>query len=208
MKPRRRTFMGRTLHLALASFRTRTQTQLKHRAGFSLTTALQIHGALRTLIFLGLVLTTSFLTTAASAKELTNRMGVGYKNQFAEDIPSVAVQYWPQADLGFSGALGVQTETDNSKFGLMFKLYKVIFPEEAMNFYMGAGAGLISTKIRTVNNNGFEIQGFCGGEFFLPGLDSLGFSFEAGVGIVSLSSGVSFRTIAHSPLNAGMIFYF
>jgi len=59
-----------------------------------------------------------------------------------------------------------------------------------------------------VNNSGFEMSAYAGGEFFLPGLDSLGITFEAGIGITSLSNGVNFRTIADSPLRAGMIFYF
>lgn len=148
------------------------------------------------------------LGSTAQAKNLANRLGVGYKNQFSLNIPSIAAQYYPSDDLGFSGSLGIQTESDNSKFGLMLKLYKIIFPEENMNFYMGAGAGLLSSKVGTVNNSGFEMSAYCGGEFFLPGLDSLGISFETGIGIVSLSNGVSFRTIAHTPIEAGMIFYF
>ncbi len=156
------------------------------------------------------ILLTSFLLGApqAGAKDLNHRLGVGYSDQFAIPIPSVAVRYYSSEEVGFSMHLGVNTESDNSKFGFGGKFYKIIFPEDHMNFYMGAGAGLLSTKIASVNNSGFEVSAFCGGEFFIPGLDSLGISFEAGVGIVSLSNGVNFRTIADSPLKAGMIFYF
>jgi hypothetical protein len=73
---------------------------------------------------------------------------------------------------------------------------------------MGAGAGLLSTKVDTRNESGFELMGFAGAEFFLTGLDSLGISFETGVGITSVSSGVTFRTIGDHPLRAGIIFYF
>lgn len=144
----------------------------------------------------------------ALSKELTSRLGVGYKNQFSVDLPSLAAQYYPNNEIGLSGTLGLATGNDNSKFGLMFRIHRIVFPEERMNFYMGAGAGLLSSKVGTTNDSGFELQGFVGGEFFLPGLDSLGISFEAGVGIVSVSSGVTFRTMGDSPLRAGMIFYF
>jgi len=144
----------------------------------------------------------------AEAKDLTHRLGVGYANNFNIDLPSVSARYYSSEDLGFSTSLGVNTEDNDNKFGFGLKMYKVIFPEEHMNFYMGAGTALLSTKISGVSSSGFELNAYCGGEFFIPGLDSLGISFEAGVGIVSMSSGVSFRTIADTPLSAGMIFYF
>jgi hypothetical protein len=155
----------------------------------------------------------SFHSTA-QAKELTNRLGVGYSNQFSEEVPSLSVRYWPDPKLGVGAALGVDTEEDNARFGFMAKLYRVIFTEDNMNFYMGTGAGLISREqpkssgTGTTNDSGFELIGFCGGEFFFSGLDSLGFSFEAGVGVTSISSDVRFRTFGDSPLKAGMIFYF
>ena len=145
----------------------------------------------------------------ARAKDLSNRLGVGYKNQSTVDLPSVAVQYYPSADLGFSASLGVDTQKDSSRFGFGAKVYKVVFSEDNLNFYMGAGAGVISQEHPGLSNeSGFELSGFGGAEFFLPGLENLGFSFEAGAGIASVSSGVRFRTFGDSPLRAGMIFIF
>ena len=146
----------------------------------------------------------------AFAKDLTNRLGVGYKNQSAIDLPGVAVQYYPSADLGFSATLGVDTQTNSSKFGFNARVYKIIFAEDNLNFYMGAGAGLVSQQLApsTTTDSGFELAGFGGAEFFLTGLENLGFSFEAGAGIISVTSGVRFRTFGDSPLKAGIIFYF
>ncbi len=154
------------------------------------------------------ILGSLFSFSLVQAKDLNHRLGVGYSDQFGISIPSVAVRYYSSEDVGFGLAMGVNTDADNSRFGFGGRFYKIIFPEDHMNFYMGAGAGLLSTKIANVNSSGFEVSAFCGGEFFIPGLDSLGISFEAGVGILSLSNGVNFRTIADSPLKAGMIFYF
>ena len=160
-------------------------------------------------IISGLFLGLSLLSNQAFAKDMTNRLGVGYKNQFVNDIPSVAAQYYPSADIGFSVALGVDTQQNLSKFGFMGKVYRIIFTEENMNFYMGAGGGLISNQTSaSTTDSGFELNGFVGGEFFFHGLDSLGFTFEAGVGISSLSSGVRFRTYGDSPIRGGIIFYF
>ncbi len=148
----------------------------------------------------------------AHAKDLSNRLGIGFKNQSSADLPSLAVQYWPGAELGLSVSLGIDTQTSNSKFSAMAKIYRVIFQEDNLNFYLGAGAGALSLEntVGTTTNNqsGFELMGYAGVEFFLPGLDSIGWSFEAGTAITSISSGTRFRTFGDSPLRAGAIFYF
>lgn len=156
------------------------------------------------------------LSVPAQAKDLTSRLGVGYANQFgiSGGLPSLAVRYYPNPDLGVSAQLGVDTEEDASKFGFLAKVYRIIFQEDNMNFYMGAGAGLISrekyntTTSTSDNDSGFEVSGYVGGEFFFTGLDSLGFSFEAGIGVTSISSEVRFRTIGDHPMRAGITFYF
>ncbi len=154
-------------------------------------------------LFLGIILGIS-----CWGKDLTSRLGVGYTNQFTTSLPAITARYYPNDQLGFSAALGVDTEKNASKFGFLAKLYRVIFQEENMNFFMGAGAGILSMENQGQNSSGFELGGFIGGEYFFTGLSSLGFSFEAGVGIVSISDGVRFRTTGQSPLNAGIIFYF
>lgn len=150
----------------------------------------------------------SFAGASAQAKDLTNRLGLGYKNQFATDMPGVALQYYPGADLGVAAVLGVDTQKDSSRFGLMGKLMRVVFHEDNLHFYMGAGAGIISTESAGNNQSGFELTGFGGVEFFFPGLENLGLSFETGLAVTSVSSSVRFRTFGDSPIRAGMTFYF
>ncbi|MCB0365648.1 MAG: organic solvent tolerance protein [Bdellovibrionaceae bacterium] len=142
------------------------------------------------------------------AKELTNRLGVGYSDQFGESLPSLAVRYYPNSQLGLSASLGVDTRKDNSRFGFMARVHRVIFMEANLNFYMGAGAGILSVETAGKNESGFELSGFFGAEFFLYGLDSLAFMFESGVGVTSISSEVRFRTLGDHPVKAGIAFYF
>jgi hypothetical protein len=144
----------------------------------------------------------------ASAKDLTKRLGVGYRNQLSVDVPQVAAQYYASPDLAFGASLGIESGNSNNKMGIMARVHRVIFPEDNLNFYMGGGGGVISTRTGSTNESGFELMGFLGAEFFLPGLESLSLSFEAGVGVTSLPSGVTFRTFGDSPLRAGMLFYF
>lgn len=157
-----------------------------------------------------ILLTLALLPFFAEAKDLAARLGVGYSDQFAlgTDLPSLAVRYYPNQDYGIMGSLGVDTEKDNSRFGIQAKILKLIFKEDNMNFYTGAGAGLISRELNSKTEAGFDISGFFGGEFFFAGLDSLGLNFEAGVGVTSVSHEVRFRTIGDHPLRAGLFFYF
>jgi hypothetical protein len=145
---------------------------------------------------------------SASAKDLTNRLGVGYKDQFDSGTAGLAVQYYPGPDLGVSGTLSIDTKKDNSSFGALAKLYRIVFQEDNLNFYMGGGAGLVSQETSGSNSSGFQLLAYTGCEFFLPGLENLGLSFEAGASITSLSSSVRFRTYGDSPIRAGIIFYF
>lgn len=167
-----------------------------------------ISKSMRPLLQLSLLAAVFFSAQVVAAKDMTNRLGIGYKDQFATDLPGMAVQYYPGPDLGLSGVLAIDTQKDNSRFGMMARLHKIIFHEDNLHFYMGAGAGMLSVETAGNNQSGFELQGFGGAEFFLPGLENLGFSFEAGVGVTSLSSSVRFRTIGQSPIKAGIIFYF
>ncbi|PIU01017.1 MAG: organic solvent tolerance protein [Bdellovibrionales bacterium CG10_big_fil_rev_8_21_14_0_10_45_34] len=146
--------------------------------------------------------------TAAFAKDMTSRLGIGYSNQLYNNVPSVKTQYYPSREIGLSAALGIDSGDTNSKFGLLVQIRRIVFEEPNMNFYMGGGGGLISQKVSTTNESGYELMATFGAEFFFSGLENLGLTFEAGFGVVSISSEVRFRTIAHHPLNAGMIFYF
>ena len=120
----------------------------------------------------------------------------------------MAMRYYPNGDFGIMGAIGIDTTKNNSRFGAGAKILKIVFREDNLNFYTGAGAAIVSQEVSNKTNSGFDLSGFAGAEFFLPGLESLSFSFEAGIGITSISSEVRFRTIGDSPLRAGIIFYF
>ena len=151
-----------------------------------------------------------FTSGIAQAKDLNSRLGIGYTNNFGldEDLPSLALRYYPNSDYGITGSIGVDTTKDNSRFGFGAKLMKIIFREDNLNFYAGASAAIVSQEVSSKNSSGFDLSGVAGAEFFMPGLENLSFSFEAGVGITSISNQTRFRTIGDSPLRAGIFFYF
>lgn len=142
------------------------------------------------------------------AKDLASRLGVGYRNSLVTfDLPSMAVFYSPNPDLAVLGSLGVDTQDENSKFALLGGVRRIIFKEESMNFFMGTTIAMINSEVATKKESGFELAGLIGGEFFLHGLENLGFQFETGVGITTVGK-TRFRTLGGSFLSAGMAFYF
>lgn len=156
-------------------------------------------------------LTLIAVTMASSvsvAKDLTNRLGVGYRDAYVTfSLPSIGVFYYPSPDTGIVGSLGVDTEQNNSKFALAGGVRRILFKEDNMNFFMGGQIAMINNEVATQKDSGFEIAATTGGEFFLTGLESLGFNFETGLGITNVKK-TRFRTLGTSFLNAGIAFYF
>lgn len=142
------------------------------------------------------------------AKELTNRLGVGVKrNTSLGDLSELAIVYNPVKDIAVAGGFGVDTQKDYSKFAFNGAVRRLVFKEDNMNFYMGGALGLVNIETAGKKESGFELNALFGGEFFFTGLDSLAFTFEGGVGVISTDN-VRFRTIADGPFSAGIIFYF
>jgi hypothetical protein len=147
-------------------------------------------------------------STMAQAKDLTSRLGVGYRNSLVTmSLPSVAAFYYPSPDYSVLGSLGVDTEDNNSKFAFAGGVRRLIFKEDNMNFFGGGQVAMVNQEVLGSKDSGYEIAAVVGGEFFLPGLDSLGFNFETGMGITTVKK-TRFRTLGESFLNAGMVFYF
>ncbi|WP_374080075.1 organic solvent tolerance protein [Bdellovibrio bacteriovorus] len=147
------------------------------------------------------------LAGSVEAKELTNRLGVGVKKNTSLDLPELATVYHLAPDISVTGGLGIDTQKDYSKFSFNAGVRRVVFKEDNMNFYMGGSVGLVNFETAGEKESGFELNALFGGEFFFTGLDSLAFTFEGGVGVISADN-VRFRTVADGPFNAGIIFYF
>lgn len=157
---------------------------------------------------LSLVLSVA-LPTTASAKELVNRLGIGVRSDTSVPggLPSLTVSYFPQSDLALTSSLGIDTEKDNSRFSFTGGVRRIVFKENNMNFFMGGELGLVNREVAGDKQSGFSLSGLFGGEFFFAGLENLGFSFQGGVGVVSLKD-VRFRTVAEAPFQAAVNFYF
>jgi len=162
---------------------------------------LKIHQ--KTLPLLVLMLCFALKSTSSLARDMHGRLGVGYNAQFADNLPAVALKYGVTRATAVEGILGMDTRTP-SRRALGAKISQNIFMESNLNFY--GFSGLLLSK--TAAGSGVEIPAGVGVEFFLPALESIGWSIETG-GLLSNTTGsFSVRTIGVSFLNAGIRFYF
>lgn len=146
-------------------------------------------------------------SAVTQAKDMTSRLGVGYKEASALGLSTLAVSYFPNSDYAMLGYLGVDTKDQNSSSVFGVSLRRVIFKENQLNFFVGGAGMVLSQEVSGESSSGFEADAIAGAEFFLTGLENVGFSFEAGFGVINLKK-TRFRTFGDSPLKAGMFFYF
>ncbi|MBY0555472.1 organic solvent tolerance protein [bacterium] len=147
------------------------------------------------------------ISSQVFAKDLTHRLGVGFKNNTSESVPSLTVVYYASKDYAFTGGVGVDTKKNNSTMQANAGVRKMIYFENNLNFYMGAQLGFLSVETAGTRDSGVDMLAVFGTEFFFTGLENLGFTLEAGAGI-STAKDTRFRTVADDPLRAGILFYF
>ncbi len=150
-------------------------------------------------------------TQESSAKELFGKVGLGYNAQFANTnetngVPAISFKYGlaPRQMLELIG--GFYSGSNGSGVAAL-KYMATVKSESYANFYFLIGGGLVSADHR----NGVEFLGGMGSEFFIPGVDNVGISFEAGLSAEDLtqaSGSFVLKTFGVSFINAGMHYYF
>lgn len=131
-------------------------------------------------------------------------------NQLANEIPALSIKVQQSKTFAMGGLLGFKSDQDNTLYGAGLKLYRIIFDEPQLNFYM---AGLFATETYLDKNkkaeSGYQFDGTMGSEFHFSGLESLGFSLEFGVSVrkVDPDAGTTFQTLGDSFLKAAVHFY-
>jgi hypothetical protein len=144
----------------------------------------------------------------AQARDLQGRLGLGYNAEFVNSlvdqrVPGISIKYGLTRDLAVEAVVGVAT-TSPTDTVTGIKFFKNIFYETNLNFYFMLGGAILSAQGR----GGAEFLTGFGVEFFIPGLESLGFATETGGTFDNLSGNFALRTLGVSFLDAGIHFYF
>jgi hypothetical protein len=158
------------------------------------------------------ILLVSVLSTGptAQSKELFGRIGLGYNAQFAQTsttngVPAIGIKYGLNPRTMIEAVGGYYSGTGGTGVAAL-KVMQTLHSESYANFYFLFGGGLVSVG----TTSGVEFLGGFGAEFFIPGVDSIGISFEAGVdfeNVTPASGSLVLKTFGASFLNAGMHFY-
>jgi hypothetical protein len=151
-----------------------------------------------------------FGSPPAEGKELFGRMGLGYNAQFAstqptDGIPGISLKYGLAPGDAIELIAGFYSGSSGSGV-FAGKFMHTLLPGSYANLYFLAGAGYVQKK-----RSGFEFLGGVGAEFFIPGVDSVGISFETGMSAENVTPETSsfvLKTFGASFLNAGMHYYF
>lgn len=147
------------------------------------------------------------VSAPADAKDLRSRIGVGFHQQFG-NVTALSVRGGlpmakPTSNLQLELDVGADlaSGTDPKFFAGGRALYSVV-AEDNMNLYLGAGGGyLVDGPSGLV-----RLQPVAGAEFFLFGLENLGFSVEWGVN-VDLGATWGVETVGSAPA-IGAHYYF
>ena len=153
------------------------------------------------------------LPQTAFAKDLREKIGVGFSNQFAS-TPSISVRYGlparsPAINIGVEVDIGFDFYSDSSStsdFNKWFSGVRVLYgfvAEDNMNLYAIAGAGFL---FQGTNDARVRVQPALGAEFFLYGVENLGFSAEWGLNF-DMGSPNRVTTVSGAPL-VGLHYYF
>ncbi len=157
------------------------------------------------LICLVLLCTYSHTVNAAS---LIGRLGIGMSNQVANGMQAISMKLQRSRSSALGGIFGLDSSSDGVQYALGIKGYKYIYEEPQLNFYSALTANTFTYKNASdVNEQGYQIDGTFGTEFTFQGLESIGFSFEFGVGFSKNQGETHLKTIGYNMIASAVHFY-
>ncbi|MEX0799104.1 MAG: hypothetical protein WD025_06650 [Bacteriovoracaceae bacterium] len=145
----------------------------------------------------------------ALSMNLSGRLGIGLSNQVVTGIDTLSLKLQRNRSSAFGGLLGVDSSSDSSTYALGVKGYRIIYDEPQLNFY-SALSGVFFTYEDALNDStesGHQAEATLGTEFSFQGLESVGFSFEFGLGLVKFDGATTVKTIGHNVLVSAVHFY-
>jgi hypothetical protein len=142
------------------------------------------------------------------ATDMRGRLGVGMSNQLNNDLPAISIKMQQNKAFALGGLLAFKSDDDHTLYGAGLRVYRIIFDEPQLNFYMaGTFAALSYLDEQDKEKSGYQIDGTLGSEFHFTGLESLGFSFEFGFSVNDVGNGTTFETLGNNFLKAAVHFY-
>jgi hypothetical protein len=160
----------------------------------------------KTLISVFSLLFLGFYASESLAFDKMNRLGIGMSNQLHNDFPALSFKIQKNRSFAFGGLAGLSTDPNNGGYGIGIKVYRNIFDEPQLNFYMAGMGAILGNKISSTTYSGFQFDLSLGSEFHFTGLNSIGFSFEFGASAFKKKDFV-FQTLGNNFIVSAIHFY-
>lgn len=149
----------------------------------------------------------ALISLNSKASVHAGRLGLGYSNQFVNNLPAVSFKLQKSPVMALGGMLAYSNEDVGGGYGAGLKIYRLIFDEPFLNFYGSILGALVKKNISTTRSeSGFQFDFTFGSEFTFRGIESIGFSFEFGVSLNKVEDLV-IETTGNSFITAGVHFY-
>ncbi len=150
------------------------------------------------------------LTLTASSESFAfdkiNRLGLGMSNQLHNDFPGLSFKIQKSRSFAIGAVTGLSTDPTSGGYGVGLKMYRNIFDEPQLNFYLAGMGAILNNKINKTSYSGFQLDLSFGSEFHFTGLNSLGFSFEFGASAFKKKDFV-FQTLGNHFIASAIHFY-
>ena len=141
------------------------------------------------------------------ARSYVDNLGLGISTQLVNRIPSISIKKYSSDAFSWSVLGNFSTKDKTGGWGIGGKLYKNFFAEPNLFFFGGLLFGLVNSKrYGTSSKTGIQLDLTAGSEFFIPGLESLGLSFETGLSLNTIDKFV-IETAGHTFVTAAIHFY-
>ncbi len=148
-----------------------------------------------------------FSLPALSVNKL-GRLGLGITNHLENDLQAFSMKIQKSRTMAIGGHLGIQADSSNSLYAVGGKLYRMIYEEPQLEFYTALEASLFTyISLDDETTQGYHLQGLFGSEFHLQGVESIGFSFEFGLGLSRAGDDVVLKTLGHNIIQSAVHFY-
>jgi hypothetical protein len=144
----------------------------------------------------------------ANATSLIGRLGIGMSNNLPSGMETLSLKLQSNSSTSVGGHFGMDNSPDGSLYAIGVKIYRIIYDEPQLNFY-SSGDATIFTYFDSSKDvkQGNKISANFGTEFMFQGIESVGFSFEFGLGVQNYQDQTHIKTMGHNIIQSAVHFY-
>lgn len=153
------------------------------------------------------IITLFTFCNSSYAMSLLGRLGVGMTNQVVTGIDALSIKLQRNRSVAISGIFGLNNTSDSSNYALGAKVFRLIYDEPQLNFYSALTAVTFTYQNNGDTESGYQVNAGLGTEFSLQGLESIGFSFEFGLGMNKYNGGNNIQTYGNNIISSAVHFY-